>query len=149
RSARSRANSTQCSARSPTSTKKRSTTPSPACRNCSNRPSWSSSASSSAASWSQCTCRSSSSAASSEHSFSCHYRGGHDRPGRHPMTDFLHDPTILVTLCALLGLFIGSFLNVVIHRLPRMMEHEWRAQAAELRGEEDLDTGRYNLAVPR
>ena len=30
---------------------------------------------------------------------------------------------------ALLGLFVGSFLNVVIHRLPKMMELEWQAQA--------------------
>jgi len=32
----------------------------------------------------------------------------------------------------LLGLIIGSFLNVVIYRLPIMMEREWRAQAREL-----------------
>lgn len=68
------------------------------------------------------------------------------------MTDFFHEPLILVALCALLGLFVGSFLNVVIHRLPRMMEREWQEQAAELRGEEPPSppsTERYNLAVPR
>lgn len=65
------------------------------------------------------------------------------------MTDFLHDPIILVALCILLGLFVGSFLNVVIHRLPRMMEHEWQGQAAELRGEEPPSSKPYNLAVPR
>ncbi|HLW04744.1 MAG TPA: A24 family peptidase [Azoarcus sp.] len=68
------------------------------------------------------------------------------------MTDFFHEPLILVVLCALLGLFVGSFLNVVIHRLPRMMEREWQEQAAELRGEEPPSppsTERYNLAVPR
>jgi len=50
---------------------------------------------------------------------------------------------------ALLGLVVGSFLNVVIHRLPRMMEIEWRAQCAELEGKEPPAEGRYNLLVPR
>ena len=35
----------------------------------------------------------------------------------------------------LLGLLVGSFLNVVIHRLPKMMERDWRADCAELSGE--------------
>ena len=58
---------------------------------------------------------------------------------------------MFTTLAALLGLFIGSFLNVVIHRLPRMMEREWEAQAAEIRGESPTtsSTERYNLATPR
>ena len=34
---------------------------------------------------------------------------------------------------AIFGAMTGSFLNVVIHRVPRMMEAEWQAQAAELR----------------
>ena len=49
---------------------------------------------------------------------------------------------------ALLGPVIGSFLNVVIHRLPKMMEAEWRAQCAELAGTAVADTGSYNLLVP-
>jgi leader peptidase (prepilin peptidase)/N-methyltransferase len=44
---------------------------------------------------------------------------------------------------------IGSFLNVVIHRLPRMMEAEWHAQCAELRGEPVPDAPRFNLWLPR
>ena len=59
-----------------------------------------------------------------------------------------HTPT-LVTLTTLLGLFVGSFLNVVIHRLPRMMEREWLAQAAELRGEPAPAAEQLNLAMPR
>lgn len=51
------------------------------------------------------------------------------------MFEFLNDSVTLTAMTALLGLFVGSFLNVVIHRLPKMMELEWQAQAAELRGE--------------
>ncbi|KAI5913577.1 A24 family peptidase [Thauera sp. 2A1] len=65
------------------------------------------------------------------------------------MLDFLRDPAAFVPLASLIGLFVGSFLNVVIHRLPRMMEHDWHAQAAELRGEPPPQTERFNLAVPR
>ena len=32
-------------------------------------------------------------------------------------------------VCAYLGLVVGSFLNVVIHRLPVMLEHEWTGEA--------------------
>jgi len=41
----------------------------------------------------------------------------------------------LAAVAGLLGLCVGSFLNVVIHRLPKMMEQEWHAQCADLRGE--------------
>lgn len=44
---------------------------------------------------------------------------------------------------------VGSFLNVVIHRLPKMMELGWQQQCAELRGEEPAEMPRYNLVVPR
>jgi leader peptidase (prepilin peptidase)/N-methyltransferase len=48
-----------------------------------------------------------------------------------------------------LGLVVGSFLNVVIHRLPRMLEAEWLAQCAELRGEQPARaTERFNLLFP-
>ena len=50
---------------------------------------------------------------------------------------------------ALFGLIVGSFLNVVIHRLPKMMENDWALQCAELRSEELPEQARYNLAVPR
>lgn len=41
-------------------------------------------------------------------------------------------PSLLIGTCGLFGLLIGSFLNVVIHRLPKILEREWRAQCAEL-----------------
>ena len=77
-------------------------------------------------------------------------------------------PLAFVSLCAVLGLMVGSFLNVVIHRLPKMLEREWQLQCAELKdqitglpgaGDSELvgnspgarrpapDT--YNLVVPR
>jgi leader peptidase (prepilin peptidase) / N-methyltransferase len=40
-------------------------------------------------------------------------------------------PSVFVAVVALFGLIVGSFLNVVIHRLPRMLERSWRQQCAE------------------
>lgn len=53
------------------------------------------------------------------------------------------------TLIGLFGLAIGSFLNVVIHRLPRMLEAQWAAEAREHTGQAPVDEAPYNLAVPR
>ena len=47
------------------------------------------------------------------------------------------------------GCCVGSFLNVVIHRLPKMLERGWEAQCAELRGETPRPAPAYNLVVPR
>jgi len=59
-------------------------------------------------------------------------------------------PLPLVGLCLILGLLVGSFLNVVIYRLPKMMEQEWEAQCKAWRDEptED-DEATFNLALPR
>ncbi len=76
-------------------------------------------------------------------------------------------PLAFISLCALLGLMVGSFLNVVIHRLPKMLEREWHAQCAEFSSQSDDgplqnpaketpptahpagDRPRYNLITPR
>lgn len=64
--------------------------------------------------------------------------------------DYLqHSATLLITVCVVLGLLVGSFLNVVIHRLPKMMEREWHQNCAELNGEEPQTAPAYNLVVPR
>lgn len=50
-----------------------------------------------------------------------------------------------------LGLLVGSFLNVVIHRLPKMMELKWAAECAELQGNTAPSEAKtpFNLMVPR
>jgi len=59
----------------------------------------------------------------------------------------------LAAAAGLLGLCVGSFLNVVIHRLPKMMEQEWREQCAELCGENCKNPSstveKLSLAHPR
>ncbi len=52
-------------------------------------------------------------------------------------------------LLAILGLAIGSFLNVVIYRLPRMMERQWAAECADLQGQPLPEQPAFNLMVPR
>ena len=65
------------------------------------------------------------------------------------MSAALLNPYAAIAIAAVVGLCIGSFLNVVIHRLPKMMERGWAQQCAELRGEELPAEPAYNLVVPR
>ncbi|MFA5824528.1 MAG: A24 family peptidase [Gallionellaceae bacterium] len=66
---------------------------------------------------------------------------------------FLQDlqtyPPLFIALAGIVGLLVGSFLNVVIHRLPKMMERDWRAQCAELSGTAAKEEAAYNLSTPR
>jgi leader peptidase (prepilin peptidase) / N-methyltransferase len=59
------------------------------------------------------------------------------------------EPLAAASVGGVIGLCIGSFLNVVIHRLPKMLDRGWRAQCAELAGEPAPELPRYNLFVPR
>lgn len=52
-------------------------------------------------------------------------------------------------LFGLLGLLIGSFLNVVIYRFPVMLEAQWKAECEELSGKEASVPAAFNLMVPR
>jgi leader peptidase (prepilin peptidase)/N-methyltransferase len=63
--------------------------------------------------------------------------------------ELLAQPPVFVTAAAVFGLAIGSFLNVVIHRLPKMMEREWQAECAAARGEALPAAPRYDLVRPR
>lgn len=57
--------------------------------------------------------------------------------------------TLFIALSTLFGLMVGSFLNVVIHRLPKMMEQEWHNNCLELQGKEIPSPTKYNLCHPR
>jgi len=62
------------------------------------------------------------------------------------------NPATFTAIMACFGLMMGSFLNVVIHRLPIMMEREWREQCRELMGLENAPNAqgaRYDLIFPR
>ena len=69
------------------------------------------------------------------------------------MTTFaaqLQDETFLwVSLVSIIGLMVGSFLNVVIYRLPEMTKRSWLQQCAELRGETAPVFAKFNLMIPR
>ena len=74
------------------------------------------------------------------------------------LVQLLHDsPPFFIFLAGLVGLLVGSFLNVVIHRLPKMMERDWRLQCAEINtpvaqqdeGKAMAEPPVYNLHSPR
>lgn len=48
-----------------------------------------------------------------------------------------------------IGLLVGSFLNVVIYRLPKMLERQWAAECADLNNQVAASTDTFNLMLPR
>ena len=56
---------------------------------------------------------------------------------------------VAIGFAFVVGLCVGSFVNVVVHRLPKMLERDWRAQCAELAGGLPTAEAPYNLVVPR
>jgi leader peptidase (prepilin peptidase) / N-methyltransferase len=64
-------------------------------------------------------------------------------------------PALLAGSVFLLGLVVGSFLNVVVYRLPIMLERDWQAQAAEVLSTDKAATtgpapvARFTLSTPR
>ena len=68
---------------------------------------------------------------------------------------FISSPWTFYLVIVLVGLLVGSFLNVVIYRLPVMMEREWTAQCKEFLESDDNEHNSdeqqeaFNLAVPR
>ena len=61
-------------------------------------------------------------------------------------------PWLYITLLTILGLLVGSFLNVVIYRLPIMLERSWQQEYRDYFGDASADTPapeRFNLMIPR
>ena len=69
-----------------------------------------------------------------------------------PLSDLLRaEPTLFVTFSVIFGLLVGSFLNVVIHRLPKMMDNAEKAYVAENYGVQPTAPlpPKYNIVTPR
>ena len=58
------------------------------------------------------------------------------------------NPAFFIGSVFVLGLMVGSFLNVVIHRLPLMMERDWQAQSRDYLGEPPVEETPLTLATP-
>lgn len=56
---------------------------------------------------------------------------------------------VLLLVACVLGAIIGSFLNVVIYRMPLMMERAWEDEIAVAQGREPVERARFNLVLPR
>ena len=52
-------------------------------------------------------------------------------------------------VAAVFGLLVGSFLNVVVYRLPKMLERQWAAECADFAGQPPKEEEPFNLVVPR
>ncbi len=57
--------------------------------------------------------------------------------------------TVFIALSVIFGLVVGSFLNVVIHRLPKIMEREWHNNCLELQGQAIPELPKYTISKPR
>lgn len=65
-----------------------------------------------------------------------------------PLEELIRAQPGLSIALGVLGLVVGSFLNVVIHRLPRMLEQKWEQESADFRGQGVPKTKPYSLAFP-
>jgi leader peptidase (prepilin peptidase)/N-methyltransferase len=66
-----------------------------------------------------------------------------------PLEELIRAQPGLSISLTVLGLIVGSFLNVVIHRLPKMMEAQWQRDCAEFTEEAPLEAEKLSLAFPR
>lgn len=66
-----------------------------------------------------------------------------------PLEELIRAQPGLSISLTVLGLIVGSFLNVVIHRLPKMMEAQWQRDCAEFTEEAPFEAEKLSLAFPR
>jgi len=67
-----------------------------------------------------------------------------------PLFGLAHSPVFLAFAVLLLGLCVGSFLNVVVHRLPLMLERDWRRECRSLLSlDPEPETAPLSLVAPR
>jgi len=59
------------------------------------------------------------------------------------------DSALFITVSVIFGLMVGSFLNVVIYRVPKMMEQEWHNNCLELQGKDIPAQQQFTLSKPR
>ncbi len=62
---------------------------------------------------------------------------------------FQTSPVLFIVIATILGLLVGSFLNVVIYRLPIIMHRDWQQQCDELNGKEFQPSEPFTLSHPR
>lgn len=62
---------------------------------------------------------------------------------------FQENPLFFVGVTFVLGLLVGSFLNVVIYRVPKIMQSEWQSFCADLAQQTPAPAERFNLVIPR
>ena len=65
-----------------------------------------------------------------------------------PLEELIRAQPGLSIALVVLGLVVGSFLNVVIHRIPKILERQWERECAEFRGEDLPETQPFSLAFP-
>ena len=71
-------------------------------------------------------------------------------PGLTELSSLLQgDSTLFITVSVIFGLMVGSFLNVVIYRLPKIMEQEWHNNCLELQGKDIPTQQKFTLSKPR
>jgi len=64
------------------------------------------------------------------------------------VSEAFQTPWFLMTAVTALGLIVGSFLNVVIYRLPKMMEQGWRQECCEFLDQDAPNDPPLSLSVP-
>ena len=63
-------------------------------------------------------------------------------------TFLAEQPVYFITMATVLGLLVGSFLNVLVYRLPIMLDRQWQREAQEVLGLPSTVHERFDLCLP-